>query len=968
MTQQNPLHSPSGKVGLRRRMSSAAMAAAARGNRATLVGAGAMAGARAATLVVGRERDPVSNHKLKTGILHNPWLTHTLALGVVVMEIIPSPVSAQSQPMPSLSAYELVFKDDFDGSLNTYNNGHGVWSTGPRRGDLMSNGPQAVFLSDQVKTADGEKVGINPLSVEGGALHISSGVIPEDKAALVAGALDNIGRGDQAGDVKYYTGMVSTADSFAQAYGYYEITASIPVGKGHWPAFWLAPAGIGWPPEIDIFEVYSKGVGGTRTGKDNTFSTAGFFDRYDVNGQPTQSVDWKNSYDLNPDGTPRDPMVKHLSGGEQYIFQHTTDAMKEFGADIYTGKWTWSAEWTPDYIAFYFGPDRDHLVEIYRMPTPADLQTPMYTIINDQISSTWGWNPVDGLDHLTFAKGNDFVIDSVSIYALKPGNVLSATGKNAVLIDGEKGSQINGSTGNDIIVTGGGAGQDFVNLNGGADIVHVTRGTGNAIITGFGGDDHIVLEGFTLDGASDAIHRLTQVGKDVWLSNGAYPGNPQTVIFRDTRVEDFRPDQFVVRWSETPDVWSSKTKTSAKIGDLDGDGIVRAVEGGSRMLDSSPGHVGPVTMIGSSAGDEYHVYGKGTVIVEAANGGVDTVYSLRSMTLAENVENLIATVGARNIVLTGNAGDNRIEGNGNANTLRGGLGDDLVITHSGADRIVHAFGDGDDVVKGFGAGDRIQLDGYAIPDPAALLARLVQDGNQVRLDLGAGGSITFHDTKLADFSADSFVVTPGGHNPFGQGVKDPYALPGTGSAGTAGPGTPPIETPPTETPGTPDPKPGDGASLQPPSDPSGKLLRAGLEGGTLRGDTLDDVILGGRGHDNLRGLNGNDWLDGGAGSNHLNGGLGQDTLVAQGSADRLYGGEGADLFIFGSSAKACAVMDFERGDHIDLSAKVEDLHDLRLVTAGAWTKLMLQEDGAWREFGAVRGANQADVWDAILIA
>lgn len=913
----------------------------------------------------GRMATRVNKCKHEPGILNNLRLTGTLAITVLVVEILPSPMLAQSQKMPSLSNYELVFKDDFDGSLNTYNDGHGVWSTGPRRGDLMSNGPKSVFLSDQVETADGDKVGINPLSVKDGALHISSGVIPQDKAALVAGALEHVGRGDQVDDVKYYTGMVSTADSFAQAYGYYEITASIPVGKGHWPAFWLAPAGIGWPPEIDIFEVYSKGVGGTRTGKDNTFSTAGFFDRYDVDGNPTQSVDWTNPYDLNPDGTPRDPMIKHLGGGEQYIFQHTTDAMKEFGADIYTGKWTWSAEWTPDYIAFYFGPDRDHLVEIYRMPTPDDLKTPMYTIINDQISSTWGWNPVEGLDHLTFAEGNDFVVDSVSIYAMKPTHVLSATGQNAVLIDGEQGSQINGSAGNDIIVTGGGAGQDFVALNGGADIVHVERGTGNAIIEGFGGNDHIVLEGFNIDGAHDAIQRLTQVGKDVWLSNGAYPGNPQTVIFRDTRVEDFRPDQFVVRWSETPNVWSSKTKDASKIGDIDGDGIVRAVEGGSRMLDSSPGHSGPVTMIGSAAGDEYHVYGKGTVIVEAANGGVDTVYSVRSLTLSEHVENLVATASARNIALTGNDGDNRIEGNGHANILRGGLGNDLIITHAGADRIVHAFGDGHDVVQGFGSGDRIQLDGYAVTDPAALLARLVQDGGQVRLDLGAGGSITFRDTTLADFNAGSFVLTPGGHNAFGTGGKDPYALPGAGTPGTD---TPSTGTPPTGNPGTPGPKPEDGASLNPPGNPSGQVMQAGHEGGTLRGAGLDDVILGGRGHDLLRGLDGNDWLDGGAGSNHLNGGAGQDTLVAQGSADRLYGGAGADLFIFAGTAQGTAVMDFTRGDHLDLSAKVDDLQDLRLVTSGAWTKLMLREDDAWREFGSVRSANQADVWDAILIA
>lgn len=868
--------------------------------------------------------------------------------------------------MPSLANYELVFKDDFD-SLNSYRDGHGLWSTGPRRDDLMTNGPKSVFLSDTTATADGEKVGIDPLSIQDGALHISSGVIPADKADLVAGALENVGRGDQAGAVKYYTGMVSTAETFAQAYGYYEITASIPVGKGHWPAFWLAPAGIGWPPEIDIFEVYSKGVGGTRTGKDNTFSTAGFFDRIDVDGNDTQSVDWKNQYDLNPDGTPKDPMVKDLSGGEQYIFQHTTDAMKEFGVDIYSGKWTWAAEWTPDYIAFYFGADRDHLVEIYRMPTPADLTTPMYAIINDQISSTWGWNPVEGLDDLTFAKGNDFVIDSVSVYALNPTNVLSAGGKNAVLIDGEKSTRITGSGGDDIIVTGGGAGQDFVALAGGTDIVHVTRGTGNAIISGFGSDDHLVLEGFNLDGAEDAISRLTQVGNDVWLSNGAYPGNPQTIIFRDAKVADFHADQFVVRWSETPNVWSSKTKDSAKIGDSDGDGVVRALDGGSRMLDSGSSYKGPITMIGSKAGDEYHVYKQGTVIVEAANGGVDTVYSQRSLTLAQNAENLIATTGAKGITLTGNAGDNRIEGNAHANSLRGGLGNDLIITHDGADRIIHAFGDGHDVVLGWGKGDRIQLEGYAVADPAALLARLVQDGSQVRLDLGAGGSITFRDALLSDFTAASFAITPGGGHAFGTGSKDPYALPG---ASHAGDGSDAVGNPDGGTGGT------TGSTPLPPSTISGQLIKGAIDGvldgetrsAILRGAGLDDVILGGRGNETLRGLNGNDWLDGGRGTNHLNGGMGQDTLVAQGSGDQLFGGAGADLFIFGSQGQGTLVMDFARGDHIDIGAHAEDRQDVRLVSAGAWTRVLVQDDAQWHEIGRVRGASLTELSDALLFA
>lgn len=867
--------------------------------------------------------------------------------------------------MLSLSAYELVFKDDFDSTLNAYRDGRGLWSTTSRRDDLMTNGPQSVFLSDDTRTQDGERIGIDPLQVQNGSLNIGSGVIPQDKLALVRDALEGVGRGAQADDVRYYTGMVSTAETWAQAYGYYEITAEIPVGKGHWPAFWLAPAGIGWPPEIDIFEIYSKGVGGTTTGKDNTFSSAAFFDRKDINGNDTQSVDWTNPYDLDEHGNPRAPTVKHHSGGEQYIFDRTTNALTEYGADIHDGKWTWGAEWTPDYIAFYFGRDHDSLVEIYRTPVPDDLTTPMYVIINDQISSTWGWNPVEGLDHLTFAPGNEFKIDSVSVYAMKPTHEIRAETHGAVIVDDQTGSRIIGSAGDDVIVTGGGAGQDFVALGGGRDLLHFTRGTGNAIVSDFGADDRVVLEGFHFDGAQDAMSRLTQVGNDVWLANGAYPADPQTIIFRDTRVEDFHPDQFIVRWSVTPNVWTSATRDTSRIADTDGDGIVAAGDKGDRLVDVGGAGQGPVTLRGGKGGDEYYVYRADTVIAETGNGGVDTVYTSRSHSLARNVENLTALVGAQRAVLAGNDGDNRIEGNAHANTLRGGRGDDLIITHAGADLIQHAFGDGHDVVLGFDSRDRIGLEGYAVQDPAELLSRLSQDGAHVRLDLGEGGSITFRDTDLSVFSADTFQIAPGGGRAFGASSPDPYGQPGA-SGGLVQPDRP--EEPPligTEKPTEPE------SPATPPHDPlpetghSGKTLQGHDHGDTLRGGALDDVIRGGRGDDLLRGFDGDDWLEGGAGSNHLNGGAGQDTLVAQGDGDRLYGGEGEDLFIFTPQARNTMIMDFAAGDQLDLGQIAHSAEDVRLTQTGLWWRLWVQDDGEWEDIGGVRLADQAQIWDAL---
>lgn len=47
---------------------------------------------------------------------------------------------------------------------------------------------------------------------------------------------------------------------FTQRFGFFEARCKMPSGGGHWPAFWLSGA-TEWPPEIDIFEVYTtKGL------------------------------------------------------------------------------------------------------------------------------------------------------------------------------------------------------------------------------------------------------------------------------------------------------------------------------------------------------------------------------------------------------------------------------------------------------------------------------------------------------------------------------------------------------------------------------------------------------------------------------------------------------------------------------------------------------------------------------------
>lgn len=61
---------------------------------------------------------------------------------------------------------------------------------------------------------------------------------------------------DPVGDFAYSQGLVSSHNSFSFTYGYIEIRARFPGGKGLWPCFWLMPLHQSWPPEFDIAEYY----------------------------------------------------------------------------------------------------------------------------------------------------------------------------------------------------------------------------------------------------------------------------------------------------------------------------------------------------------------------------------------------------------------------------------------------------------------------------------------------------------------------------------------------------------------------------------------------------------------------------------------------------------------------------------------------------------------------------------------
>jgi len=116
-------------------------------------------------------------------------------------------------------------------------------------------------------------------------------------------------------------------------------------------------------------------------------------------------------------------------------------------------------------------------------------------------------------------------------------------------------------------------------------------------------------------------------------------------------------------------------------------------------------------MIGLGSDDTYVVRQAGDDVVEATDGGFDTILSHITTTIADNVE-MVVLAGNRRIDATGAAGDDILQGNRSANDLSGGGGRDVLIGGGGGDTFRYLKPtDGsfvaDNVTRGSIAGDRI---------------------------------------------------------------------------------------------------------------------------------------------------------------------------------------------------------------------------------------------------------------------
>ena len=302
---------------------------------------------------------------------------------------------------------------------------------------------------------------------------------------------------------------------------------------------------------------------------------------------------------------------------------------------------------------------------------------------------------------------------------------------------------------------------------------------------------------------------------------------------------------------------------------------------GAAGNDTLIGGAGYDTLVGGAGDDSYYVGTPETyfdVVVEAADEGIDTVYSEASANLSANVENLVLTGNTAiyasgndlGNTLTGNVADNVFWGYGGDDTLIGGAGNDRYFVDDAGDVVVEKAGEGVDTVLtsvDYTLSDQVENmeAGWSAYAPIRLTGNALSN----RID---GGS--YADTLDGGLGADTLV---------GGNGNDTYLVDNAGDVvtETANQGTDLVLASVTVT-----------------------ALAANVENLTLTGtaalngtgNTLNNTLLGNAASNQLYGGAGYDTLDGGAGADRLEGGADNDTYLVGDTLDTLIelAGQGTD--------------------------------------------------------------------------
>jgi len=272
----------------------------------------------------------------------------------IVLALSSPPQYLDSKELERLGA-KLTFSDDFN-TFSWYGKG-GTWKTwfaygsSPTdpNGRTLSGNVELEFYSDSL-------VGVDPFSASNSILSIA------------ANRGNNLPKNDKGVQLLYTSGLITTEPSFKQIYGYFEMKAKLPWGKGFWPAFWLLAADKVWPPEIDPLEAF---------------------------GAPNSRNEGHNN------------QIHHGVIGTTGSWGEWTDTPKN--VNITTGFHIYAVLWTQSTITFYFDG-----TQTQTGPTPAALvNRQMYLLANLAVGGSW---PEDPNSSTPFP--SHLEIDYINAYAL----------------------------------------------------------------------------------------------------------------------------------------------------------------------------------------------------------------------------------------------------------------------------------------------------------------------------------------------------------------------------------------------------------------------------------------------------------------------------------------------------------------------------------------------------------------------
>ena len=198
------------------------------------------------------------------------------------------------------------------------------------------------------------------------------------------------------------------------------------------------------------------------------------------------------------------------------------------------------------------------------------------------------------------------------------------------------------------------------------------------------------------------------------------------------------------------------------------------------------------TLVGGGGNDTYIVANAGDVILEAMGGGTDTIRTaLGSYTLGANLENL-THLGASPFqglgnglanIITGGNGDDTLDGGTGADTMAGGAGDDTYMVDSLGDVLSEGAGQGTDLViasVAFTLGNG--LEHLTLTGSADLAGTGNTSSNQITGNGGAnllsGGQGV--DTLSGGLGNDTLDGGSGNDSLLGGGGDDTYLASGSG--------------------------------------------------------------------------------------------------------------------------------------------------------------------------------------------